>query len=100
MNEENEKQEDKFLDEEFDFSRASKGPIVSAKGVKLPVSIRLDSEVIDFFKKQAEEIGGKARYQSLINEALKEYVAGANIKNLLLSDEFIKTLSDNLKKSS
>ncbi len=89
---------DQFLEEGFDFSKASKGPIVSGSGVKLPVSIRLDGEVIDYFKDKATQLEGKAKYQTLINEALKEYIAGNNIKQLLLSQEFAEQLASTLKK--
>jgi uncharacterized protein (DUF4415 family) len=39
---------------------------------KAKVSIRLDSQVVDFFKTKAAREGG--RYQSWINAVLKEYV--------------------------
>ena len=90
--------DDKFLEKEFDFSKATKGPIVSGSSVKLPVSIRLDGDVIDYFKDLADKTGGKAKYQTLINEALKEYIAGNNIKQLLLSQEFAEQLASTLKK--
>lgn len=92
------KSDEDFLQEEFDFSHASQGSIISGKGVKLPVSIRLDSDVIDYFKHKAEALGSKAKYQTLINEALKEYISGLSIQKLLLSDEFVKTLSKGLTK--
>jgi len=42
--------------------------------LKRPVTIRLDADVIDWFKTHAE--GGK--YQSEINRVLRRYVAGAS----------------------
>ncbi|MFW7381784.1 MAG: BrnA antitoxin family protein [Oligoflexus sp.] len=92
------KTDDELLEEEFDFSRGIRGAIVTSSGIKLPVTIRLDGDVIDFFKDLAEKTGGKAKYQTLINEALKEYIAGANIEKLLLSDEFVDQLSDRIQK--
>ena len=62
--EDKKKHDDDFLNEEFDFSRASVGPVVSAKGVKLPVSILLDTEVINYFKEKAES----ARPESKISD--------------------------------
>ncbi|MFW7381782.1 MAG: BrnA antitoxin family protein [Oligoflexus sp.] len=81
--------DDELLEEEFDFSRGIRGPIVTSTGIKLPVTIRLDGNVIDFFKDLAEKSDGKAKYQTLINEALKDYIAGAKTEKLLLSDEFV-----------
>jgi len=92
------KSDDELLEEEFDFSRGIRGPIVTYTGIKLPVTIRLGGEVIDFFKDRAEKLGGKAKYQTLLNETLKDYIAGANIERLLLSEEFVNQLSDRLQK--
>ena len=89
---------DKNLREEYDFSDATRGPVVTPSGIKLPVTIRLDGEIVDFFKDQAESVGGKAKYQTLINEALKEYVFGMKIQRFLLSDEFVNRLSQSLNK--
>lgn len=91
---------DKNLRDEYDFSDAVRGPVVTGSGIKLPVTIRLDASIIDFFKDQAESFDGKAKYQTLINEALKEYIAGEKIQEILLSDEFIFRLSQNLRQTS
>jgi uncharacterized protein (DUF4415 family) len=88
---------DKNLRDEYDFSDATRGSVVTNTGIKLPVTIRLDGDIIDFFKDAAEALGEKAKYQTLINEALKEYVAGAKIQKILLSDEFVSRLSQRIK---
>lgn len=88
----------KNMRDEYDFTDATSGPVVSGSCVKLPVTIRLDGQIIDFFKDQAELLGGKAKYQSLINEALKEYVRGEQIQRILLSDEFVSRLSRSLNR--
>ena len=41
---------------------------------KTRITIRLDRDVLDWFRKQADAQGG-GNYQSLINAALREYVA-------------------------
>lgn len=86
-------------EEENKFLNASQGPVVSSNGIKLPVTIRLDGEVIDYFKDRAKKTGGKAKYQTLINEALKEYITATNIRDVLLSDDFVKKLSQGIKKA-
>ncbi|WP_028311239.1 BrnA antitoxin family protein [Derxia gummosa] len=54
--------------DEYDFSNARKNPY--AKQVKKSVTIRLDAEALDYFKRLAEETG--IPYQSLINLYLKD----------------------------
>lgn len=43
-------------------------------GGKTRVTIRLDDDVLEWFRKQADAAGG-ANYQTLINTALREYIA-------------------------
>lgn len=49
--------------EEYDFSNAKKNPY--AKKLKKQVTINLDTDVIDYFKAQANDSG--IPYQTLIN---------------------------------
>jgi uncharacterized protein (DUF4415 family) len=41
---------------------------------KTRITIRLDSDVLEWFKAQVKEAGG-GNYQSLINAALREFIA-------------------------
>lgn len=59
---------------EYDFSRAKRGPAVQLPKGKTRITIRLDDDVIAWFKRQVHEAGG-GNYQSLINKALREYIA-------------------------
>ncbi|HYU33386.1 MAG TPA: BrnA antitoxin family protein [Thermoanaerobaculia bacterium] len=54
---------------DIDFSQAKRGPVVKAEPGKTKISIRLDSEVIEAFRKLADQAGG-GNYQTLINDAL------------------------------
>ena len=58
------------MKEEYDFSQSIKNPYV--KKIKKQVTIRLDDEVISYFKKLAEDTG--IPYQSLINLYLQDCV--------------------------
>ena len=49
--------------EEYDFSNAVKNPYVGK--LKQQITIRLDEQVIDYFKKMSEETG--MPYQNIIN---------------------------------
>lgn len=55
---------------EYDFSKGIRGRFYTPK--KVSTSIRLDNDVILFFKKKASE--EKLGYQTLINIALREYI--------------------------
>ena len=58
---------------EYDFSKGKRGPVVSAPTGKKRITIRLDDEVLEWFKKQVDDAGG-GNYQTLINQALHEYM--------------------------
>jgi uncharacterized protein (DUF4415 family) len=58
------------LKEEYDFSQGVRGRFYRPK--KISTTIRLDNDILLFFKKLATE--KKAGYQTLVNEALREYV--------------------------
>jgi predicted DNA binding CopG/RHH family protein len=53
---------------EYDFSAASKNPY--AAQLKKQITIRLDEESVNYFKKISEEVG--MPYQSLINLYLRD----------------------------
>lgn len=53
---------------EYDFSNAKKNPY--AKQLKKQITINIDNDIIDYFKKQSESAG--IPYQTLINLYLKD----------------------------
>ena len=63
--------EEAFLEKEFDFSKATKNPYVNI--LKKQVTISLDENIVAFFKEQSESIG--IPYQTLINLYLRDCVA-------------------------
>lgn len=58
---------------EYDFSKAKRGPVVKAPASKTRITIRLDDDLIGWFKGEVDAAGG-GNYQSLINAALREHV--------------------------
>ncbi len=56
---------------EYDFSKARRNPY--AKALKEQITIRIESDVISYFKKMAEKLG--VPYQNLINFYLRECVS-------------------------
>ncbi len=59
---------------QYDFSKAKRGPVVPVPKGKSRITIRLDDDVLGWFREQVHAAGG-GNYQSLINEALRAYVA-------------------------
>jgi uncharacterized protein (DUF4415 family) len=62
---------------EYDFRNAKRGAVVSvSKSVskrKTRITIRLDEEILAWFRSQVNRAGGGS-YQTLINEALRQHI--------------------------
>jgi uncharacterized protein (DUF4415 family) len=58
---------------EYDFSKAKRGAIVPVEKGKTRITIRLDTDILDWFRDQANQAGG-GNYQTMLNSALREYV--------------------------
>ena len=58
---------------EYNFSKGKRGPVVRAPRGKTRITIRIDDDVLEWFRNQVEESGG-GNYQTLINNALHEYI--------------------------
>ncbi len=61
------------MKKQYDFSKGRRGPVIKPPPGKTRITIRLDEDVIDWFREQADAAGG-ANYQSMINQALHEYI--------------------------
>ena len=57
----------------YDFAKARRGAVVHPPGNKVRITIRLDRDIIEWFKAQVEAAGG-GNYQTLLNDALREYI--------------------------
>lgn len=58
---------------EYDFSQGKRGALEPLPAGKSRITIRLDNEVLEWFRDQVEEAGG-GNYQTEINQVLLEYV--------------------------
>jgi len=56
-----------------DFSNGKRGAVIKPDPNKVRITIRLDGNIIEHFKQQVNATGG-GNYQTLINEALQEYI--------------------------
>ena len=66
----------KIMKNEYNFSKGKRGPIVPIPKGKTRITIRLDDDILDWFREQVERAGG-GNYQSLINGALRQYLRNA-----------------------
>jgi uncharacterized protein (DUF4415 family) len=57
----------------YDFSQAKRGPVLPPSSGKTRITIRLDDDVLDWFREQAHLAGG-GNYQTQINDALRSFV--------------------------
>jgi uncharacterized protein (DUF4415 family) len=61
------------MKDEYDFSQGTRGAIEQIPPGKTRITIRLDEDVVAWFREQANAMGG-GNYQTLINQALREYM--------------------------
>jgi uncharacterized protein (DUF4415 family) len=61
------------MKKEYDFIKGRRGPVLKAPPGKTRVTIRLDDDVLDWFRRQVDDAGG-GNYQTLINEALRSFM--------------------------
>jgi uncharacterized protein (DUF4415 family) len=62
------------MKKEYDFSRGKRGAILRVPPDKTRVTIRLDNDILDWFRQQVDDAGG-GNYQTLINEALRTFMS-------------------------
>ena len=62
------------MKKEYDFSDAKRGPVVPTPRGKTRITIRLDDDVVAWFKDRVNQAGG-GNYQTLINRALRVFIA-------------------------
>ena len=60
-------------EKEYDFEQGVQGAVVGPMPGKTRITIRVDTDVLNWFRQQVHEAGG-GNYQTLINEALREYI--------------------------
>ncbi|HBC88061.1 MAG TPA: CopG family transcriptional regulator [Lentisphaeria bacterium] len=57
----------------YDFSKGKRGAVVSSGRQKVRITIRLDRDIINWYKKKVDDSGG-GNYQTMINDVLKESI--------------------------
>ena len=57
----------------YDFRGARRGAVAAQPPGKTRITIRLDDDVLAWFKQRVDDAGG-GNYQTLINQALREHI--------------------------
>ena len=76
-----------------DFSKGKRGAIIKADPNKIRITIRLDGDIIEHFKKQVHDAGG-GNYQTLLNDTLRNYMQSETEP---LEDTLRKVIREELK---
>ena len=79
--------------EEYNFEKAKQGPVVKPSPSKTRITIRVDTNILNWFRDQVHRRGG-GNYQTFINEALREYT---NLKDSDLEKAVRKVIREELK---
>ena len=61
------------MKKQYDFSRGTRGPVVKVPPGKSRITIRLDDDILEWFRDQVDQAGG-GNYQTLINNVLRQHV--------------------------
>jgi uncharacterized protein (DUF4415 family) len=67
---------------EYDFSKGKRGAIVRPARGKTRITIRLDNDLLDWFRARVHDAGGGS-YQALINDTLQAYVRQQSLEAVL-----------------
>ena len=61
------------MKKEYDFSKGRRGAVAPRSGTKTRITIRLDQDILEWFRRQVHAAGG-GNYQTLINDALRDHM--------------------------
>lgn len=61
------------MKKEYNFRKGKRGAVVPVPKGKTRITIRIDDDILDWFRGEVEAAGG-GNYQTLINQALREYL--------------------------
>jgi uncharacterized protein (DUF4415 family) len=70
------------MKDEYDFSNGKRGAIEPTPLGKTRITIRIDDDIIAWFREQSEQAGG-GNYQTAINQALREYIERQSLEELV-----------------
>ena len=77
------------------FHGGKRGAVVETAPNKIRITIRLDGDIVEHFKKLVHDAGG-GNYQTLINNALRNHIQD---ESKLLEDTLRKIIREELKQA-
>jgi len=81
----------------YDFSKGKRGPVLPVPPGKERITIRLDTDILDYFRDLVERAGG-GNYQTMINNALRAYIEGA--RKPALEETLRRVIREELRSAS
>jgi len=70
------------MKDEYDLTNAVRGPIVPIPAGKTRITIRIDDDILNWFRAQVHAAGG-GNYQTLMNDALRDHIERHTLEELL-----------------
>ena len=61
------------MKKEYNFTKGKRGAVVPAPKGKTRITIRIDDDILEWFRSEVDAAGG-GNYQTLINNALREHI--------------------------
>jgi len=61
------------MKKEYNFTKGKRGAVVPLPKGKTRITIRIDDDILDWFRGEVDAAGG-GNYQTLINNALREHI--------------------------
>lgn len=83
------------METEYNFSQGKRGAIEPTSSGKTRITIRLDNDILEWFREQAHLSGG-GNYQTSINEALRQHIENEREP---LEETFRRVLREELKRA-
>jgi len=84
------------MNNKYDFSKARRGAVAPPSGNKARITIRLDRDIVEWFKAKVERQGG-GNYQTRLNDALRSFTEHQDES---LEKILRKVVREELKKAS
>jgi len=70
------------MNDEYDFSHGTRGAIDPIPAGKTRITIRLDDDILTWFRQVADHSGG-SNYQTAINQALHDHIDRQSLEDLV-----------------
>ncbi|HUI41261.1 MAG TPA: BrnA antitoxin family protein [Terriglobia bacterium] len=81
----------------YDFSKGKRGPVLPVPPGKERITIRLDRDILEYFRGLVERAGG-GNYQTLINNVLRAHLEGA--QKSPLEETLRRVIREELRRAS